>query len=134
MLALLLVAASATFTAPPEPQKGQLQSAIWADLQLNATIGNGNWIASLWYQAGSDTAPNLHIEDLACTKTRSGQRCSFSLHRDGGSVMVLGENAPDKLSCLASFSFNSDGWSVVHTPSHGAGHSVTSMKCKTMSL
>lgn len=132
MIALLLAAASVTFTAPLEPLKGKLQSAIWADLQLNAMIGNGNRIASLWYQGGSDTAPNLHIEDLACTKTRLGQRCSFDLYRDGGSVIVLGENAPDKLSCVASFSSNSDGWFVVHTPPHGAGHSVTSMKCIIM--
>src|SRR3954471_5432981 len=98
MLAVFLAAALQTVGEPPEPLKRQLRSAIWADLEGNAMIGNGNWLASLWYQAGSDTAPNLHIQELACAKTRSGHRCSFLLHRDGGPVTILNEMAPDNLA------------------------------------
>jgi hypothetical protein len=133
MLAILLAAASATVGAPPEPLKGQLQSAIWADLQLNAMIGSSNWLASLWYQAGSDTVPDLHIQELTCAKTRSGHQCAFDLFRDGGPKMVLNETAPDKLACVAAFTLRSDGWSVIHTPPRGAGHSKTSMRCNAVS-
>jgi hypothetical protein len=130
MLVAVLVAALQTLEAPPEPVKGQVQSAIWADLQTNAMIGNGNWLASLWYQAGSDTAPNLHIQHLACAKTRSGQRCSFVLHRDGGPITILNETAPDNLACVADFTEAKGEWSIVHTPPRKTGHSKTSMRCK----
>ena len=53
MLAIILAAATASLAPPPEPLKTQLQSAIWADLELNALIGSGNWLASLWYNAGN---------------------------------------------------------------------------------
>lgn len=130
MLAAVLVAALQTFEEPPEPLKGQFRSAIWVDLQRNAMIGNGNWLASLWYQGGSDTAPNLHIQELACVKTRSGQRCSFVLHRDGGPVRVLDETAPDDLACAADFVQANGAWSIVHTSPRSVGHSKTSMQCK----
>ena len=134
MLTILLASAYATLSPPPEPIKGQLQSAIWADLQLNAMIGNGNWLASLWYNAGSDASPNLHIQELKCVEFRSGQQCSFELYRDGGPGTVMGETAPDKLICAANFSLSKDGWSVVHTPPRKAGHSKTSMRCATPKL
>ncbi|WP_333570824.1 hypothetical protein [Sphingomonas sp.] len=132
MLPVLLLAASAISSSSQEPSKEQLHSAIWADLQLNAMIGNGNWPASLWYQAGSDTAPDLHIRDLTCTKEGSQPRCSFNLHRDGGPKTVLGEAAAADLACSASFFADGEGWSVVHTPPRHAGHSVTSMRCKAV--
>lgn len=132
MLAVVLIAALQTLEAPPEPLKGQLQSAIWMDLQRNAMIGNGARLASLWYQAGSDTAPNLHIQALACAKSRSGQRCSFVLYRDGGAVRVMNETAPDTLACVADFVRADGAWSVVHTrPPRKGGHTKTSVRCKT---
>jgi hypothetical protein len=128
----LLAAAAASLVAPPEPMKGELYSAIWSDLQLNAFIGNGNWLASLWYNAGGD-APDLHIADLKCKSARSQQRCTFILQRDGGPSQSLGETAPDRLSCAALFKRREDGWSVVHTPPPPrGGHSRTSMKCATV--
>ncbi|WP_375194826.1 hypothetical protein [Sphingobium sp.] len=132
MLAILLAAASTTFTTPSEPLKGQLQSAIWADLQLNAMIGNGNWLASLWYQAGNDTAPDLHIQELRCGKTRTGHQCAFDLYRDGGIKVVLNKAVPDRLACVASFALLRDGLSVFHTSPRGSGHSKTSMRCETI--
>jgi hypothetical protein len=130
MLLLMIAAAAAALTPPFAPLKGQLQAAIWADLELNAMIGNGNWLASLWYNAGSDAGPNLHLRELRCATDHAGQRCSFVLLRDGGPSMALGETAPDKLVCIASFAHHHDGWSVVHTTPRGAGHSRTTMECK----
>jgi hypothetical protein len=130
MFTLFIAAAFTTVTAPLEPLRGQLQSAIWADLQLNAMIDNGNWSALLWYQAGNDTTSDLHIEKLACAKTRSGHRCTFDLNRDGGPKMVLNEPVPENLACVAVFALRSDGWSVVHTPPRRGGHSKTSMRCE----
>jgi hypothetical protein len=132
MFALLLTAVAAALTPPAEPLRGQLQSAIWADLQLNAMIGNGNWLASLWYNAGSDTASDLHIRELMCSQDGSVQRCSFALHRDGGPKEVMGEAAPEALICLADFEKTDDGWSISHTRPHKVGHSQTSMRCKTV--
>ena len=132
MLVLLLIAVAASLTPPSEPLKGQLQSAIWADLQLNAMIGNGNWLASLWYNVGSDTASDLHIRELTCSRGGSAQRCSFQLHRDGGPKKAMGEIAPDALVCVAGFNRTDDRWSVLHTPPHKVGHSQTSMRCKAI--
>lgn len=134
MLAIFLAAAAALLAPASEPLKGRLQSAIWADLQLNGMIGNGNWLASLWYNAGSGTAPDLHIVELRCLRGRSGQRCSFELFRDGGPAVVLGETAPDKLTCVALFARTKEGWSVVHTSPRKAGHSQTSMRCEALNL
>jgi hypothetical protein len=130
MLATFLAVALQILSAPPELLKGQLQGAIWRDLQSNAMIGNGNWLASLWYQAGSETVSDLHIQELACTKTSSGHRCSFVLHRDGGPATVLNEMAPDNLACVADFVPTKTDWRIVHRPPHRAGHSKTSMQCK----
>lgn len=131
MLSFFLTLAAASLTPPSEPLKGQLQSAIWADLQLNAMIGNGNWLASLWYNAGSDTSPDLHIRKLTCSQAGSAQRCSFELRRDGGPKRAMGDTAPDVLVCFADFAPTDDGWSVSHTLPHKAGHSQTSMRCET---
>lgn len=133
MLAIILAAATATLAPPPEPLKTQLQSAIWADLELNALIGSGNWSASLWYNAGNGASSDLHILGLRCLQARSGQRCSFELVRDGGPAETLGEMAPDKLACVARFARTNEAWAVVHTSPRKAGHSRTSMRCETLS-
>ena len=132
MLAPILAALAASLTPPPEPLKEQLQSAIWADLQLNAVIGNGNWLGSLWYNAGSDTVSDLHIRELTCSRGGLVQRCSFALYRDGGPKAVMGETAPDALICLANFRKTDQRWSISHRPPHKAGHSQTSMRCKVL--
>lgn len=95
-------------------------------------IGNGNWLAWLWYNAGSGTASDLHIRELTCAQLRSIQRCTFALHRDGGDKEVMGEIAPDALSCLADFRKTDDGWLIAHTPPLKVGHSQTSMRCKIL--
>lgn len=125
----IIIAAAASFATPTEELRIQLRAAIWTDLQLNAMIGNGNWLASQWYNAENGTAADLHIQDLRCIQTRSGQRCSFGLYRDGGEVVLLGKTAPDRLTCVAVLSRRGDEWSVVHTPPRRKGHSQTSMRC-----
>ena len=129
MIVFMLIAASATLAKPLEPLKGQLQAAIWSDLQLNALIGSGNWVASLWYNAVGDDKPDLHIRNLKCTKIRSGQKCAFELFRDNGPTAVLNEVVPDRLTCTATFVRTGDGWSVYHKAPRGARHSATVMKC-----
>jgi hypothetical protein len=132
MFTLLALLAAAPLNPPVPPIAGKLRAAIWYDLQVNALIGNGNWLASLWYNAGSETTPNLHIQDLRCDGRDAAQHCSFALFRDGGASKVLGEDAPDKLGCDATFirAKDGDGWAVKHIPPHGAGHSQTTMRCK----
>jgi hypothetical protein len=132
MIALLALLTTTPSSPPVEEVASQLRSAIWSDLQLNGMIGNGNWLASLWYNAGSPTSPNLHIQDLRCDGRDAPQHCSFTLFRDGGVVKVLGEDAPDKLVCDATFIGSPDegGWAIKHVPPHRAGHSQTTMTCK----
>ena len=124
------------FTSPVEPLVGQLRAAIWYDLQVDSMIGNGNWLGSLWYSAGSDNpkAPNLHIQDLRCRSGGETYGCLFTLFRDGGVSTVLGDKAPDKLECKATFVRVKDeeGWSVKHIPPRRTGHSQTTMRCKAM--
>ena len=132
MLLLLAFLAVAPASAPAEPLAGQLRAALWYDLGVNAFIGNGNWLASIWYNAGSDTMPNLHIRELRCGGNGAIRRCSFMLLRDGGAAKVFGEEAPDKLACDAALIRvkGEDGWEVKHTPPGRTGHSQTTMQCK----
>ncbi|WP_298287251.1 hypothetical protein, partial [Novosphingobium sp.] len=123
MLLILTIMAAASLSPPEEPLAGQLRAAIWNDLQLNAMIGNGNWLASLWYNAGQEDAktPDLHILDMSCRSNREGHRCSFALLRDGGVRMAFSEAAPDRLNCTAQFvrQEKSNGWMVKHRPPRG---------------
>jgi len=134
MLFMLTMLAAANLSPPDEPLAGRLRAAIWHDLQRNAAVGNGNWLASLWYNAGQEDtkAPDLHIRDLSCSSNREGHRCSFTLLREGGIRTVLNEAAPDRLDCTARFvrSEESDVWMVKHRPPRGSGHSRTDMQCK----
>jgi hypothetical protein len=137
MLFVLTIMAAASLSPPEDPLADQLYAAIWNDLQLNAVIGNGNWLASLWYNAGQEDAkaPDLHILDMSCDSTREGHRCSFTLLRDGGARMAFNEPAPDRLACTAQFvrRKDADGWMVKHRPPRGSGHSRTDMQCKAVS-
>ena len=130
MFTVLVLLATAPLSAPADTPAGKLRAAIWYDLQVNALIGNGNQLASLWYNAGSETTPNLHIRELRCDGGDTVQHCSFALLREGGATKVLGEDAPDKLACDAILTRAKNGWAVKHTPPHGAGHSQTTMQCK----
>jgi hypothetical protein len=136
MLSMLTMLAAASLSPPQEPLAGQLRAAIWYDLQLNAVIGNGNRLASLWYNAGQEDAkaPALHILDMSCGSNREGHHCSFLLLRDGGVRMDFNEAAPDRLICTAQLvrREESDGWKVKHRPPRGSGHSRTDMQCKAV--
>jgi hypothetical protein len=129
---IFYLASAVALMSPAEPLRGQLHAAIWHDLLVNAMIGNGNGLASLWYNAGSDGVSDLHIGQLECSKVPAGQRCAFQLFRDGGPATAFGETAPDKLQCDAMFIMQKDGWAVRHTPPRKAGHSKTSMRCKVL--
>ena len=130
IFALLLLAAVQN---SEEKMFSAVRGAIWADLELNAIIGNGNWPASLWYNAGSSETPNLHIQNLACDQRGHEYRCTFKLFRDGGRVEVLGEQAPDELSCRADLNADpeSPGTLVVKhlPPSLRGGYSKTTLTC-----
>lgn len=130
----LILLAAAGLSAPTEPLAGLLRAAIWNDLQLNAMIGSGNRLASLWYNAAQEdaAAPRLHILDLSCRSNREGHRCAFTLLRDGGVGTVFDETAPDRLGCSAQFvrDEESGGWTVRHRPPRGAGHTRTDMQCE----
>jgi len=136
MLFMLTMLAAASLSPPEEPLAGRLRAAIWNDLQLNAMIGNGNWLASLWYNAGQEDAkaPDLHIRDMSCSSNQEGHRCSFTLLREGGVRTVFNEAAPNRLNCTAQFvrREESDGWMVKHRPPRGSGHSRTDMQFKAV--
>ena len=122
--------------APPEEKvAGELFAAIWADLQSNAIIGNGNELAALWAKAGSEQekAPQLHIEDLLCTDGDRRLRCRFGLLRDGGDATYLGKAAPDRLACFANFrrADVNDRWAIPRLPpGPNGGHSRITIECK----
>jgi len=136
MLFLMTLVAAASLTPPEEPLAGSLRAAIWNDLQLNSMIGNGNWLASLWYNAGQEDAkaPDLHILNISCDGSRKGYRCTFTLLRDGGVRTAFNEAAPDRLDCNAHFvrREDSDEWMVKHLPPRGSGHSRTDMRCEAV--
>lgn len=132
MLLALLLASSADLTR--EKVVGQRYAAIWADLYLNAMIGNGNKLAWLWSNAGSDDpdARDHHIRALACHSYADHDRCTFILLRDGGVATAFGEPAPDRLSCEAVFRRFAIPirFGIKHLPpARGGGHSRTTMRC-----
>lgn len=131
MISKTLVAASAIFATPIEPLEGQLNAAIWHDLQANAMIGNGDWLASLLLNAGDGKELNFHINQLQCRQRMPEMQCRFILSRDGGKIAVFGEDAPENLECEAVFEKGAGTWQVVHQPPRrGRGHSKSSMRCK----
>ena len=136
MLKLFALLAAISLAPPPEKLASQVRTAIWIDLEMNALIGSGNWVGSLWYNAssGNADAPDLHIQDVTCRPRGRGHQCNFVLFRDGGVVKVLGENAPGRLRCVAVFERQDDeeGLGVKHRPPHGDGHSRTTMKCQSV--
>ena len=137
MWAALLLMAATPLSEPPDQLAGELRAAIWDDLMLNAMIGNGNWLGSLWYNAstGDEAKPDLHIADLRCGSGGSRLNCSFSLFRDGGVKVVLNQAAPDELVCNAIVvRTDDDGWGIKHLPPpKGRGHTRTTMKCRVAS-
>ena len=127
-----------TEMSPPEEKlAGQLYAEIWADLRSNAMIGNGNWLAARWANAGSEQgdAPQLHIQNLLCRGSSTLLHCRFGLLRDGGVATYLGEPAPDRLACTANFQ-RSDAngrWSIPRKPpGRNGGHSRNTIKCQSV--
>lgn len=130
VLATIILAAS---NIPDEAALRAFRGAIWADLERNAMIGNGNRLASLWYNSGSSDRPDLHIQNLSCDLRLKRYRCSFVLFRDGGATTVLGQRAPDTLRCRAKLEADAEeigSWKVEHLPPQGGSHSRTSMICR----
>lgn len=131
MISKTLLAASAIFATPVAPLEGQLNAAIWHDLEANAMIGNGDWLASLLLHAGDDKTLNFNINQLQCRQRMQEMECRFMLSRDGGKIVVFGEDAPENLQCVAAFQKGADTWQVIHQPPRrGSGHSKSSMTCK----
>ena len=136
MLIVLTALAASQMVPPEEPLAGELFGRIWYDLQSNALIGNGNELAARWYNAGPDgaDAPRLHIQNLACSGSSTRLRCRFELFREGGIATTnLGEVAPDRLACRASFRRSGrDGrWSIPRLPpGPDGGHSRITIRCR----
>lgn len=59
-----------------------LRAAISYDLEINGMIGNGNWLADLWYNAMSEKRTD-HIRDLLGAPQHRQYRCTFTLFREG---------------------------------------------------
>ena len=121
---------ASTLAQPAESLAGPIREAIWYDLQVNAMIGNGNWLASLWYNAG-ESASDLHIQDLSCRGRSNKYWCTFTLFRDGGVKMIFREQAPDRITCNAIFVRLDNGidWAIKHRRPRTSGHSRTTMQC-----
>lgn len=133
MIPNILLAATAVFLVPAAPLDGQLNAAIWHDLEANAMIGNGDRLAALWANAGNEKALTLHIEQLRCRQQKSVKQCSFTLARDGGKITVFGKDAPEQLRCIASLEKIRDAWQVIHQPpKKHRGHSQSSMNCNLL--
>ena len=130
-----VAAAALVLTVPEEPLGRSLRDAIWHDLQVNAWIGNGNWLAGKWYLAGNEEVPppTLEVKDLKCRPKSHAYHCEFQLLRHGGPATFLGEQAPYQLHCNAPLEQDkvTDTWYVKHLPaSPKGGHTRTSMRCK----
>lgn len=136
MIGLLALALSGAFLPPPEGGDA-FYGTIWEDLGSNALIGHGNIPAISWYWAadGENGRRELHIADLACRGKAGGDRreCRFTLIRDGGAVAFRGAMVSDRLSCSARFRRGTDGdWYVVRKPPSRGGHTITTMRCRTV--
>jgi hypothetical protein len=122
--------------APPaEPLAGQLRAAIWADVQLNGAIGNGNGVAWQWmnFWGYRDDAPLLRLSGLVCRGDATMQHCRFNLLREGGVIQVDGRPVSDRIHCEAPirrYGERDREWAIPHRPPRpGGGHSRTTMRC-----
>jgi hypothetical protein len=117
------------------PSIEEVRSAIWADVQLNAMIGNGNDRVSWDWVFGEDRQhpPSLTIADLKCSKRKQPYRCEFNLIREASADAPSVEGTiAASLQCTASFKWLDDErhWVVVHSPPpEHRGHTRTSMRC-----
>lgn len=132
---ILLALAVVQMSPPPEPLAGRLRATIWDDLILNGAIGNGNEVAGRWmnYWGGGSDPPMLRILDLVCHGDAAVQHCRFGLLREGGVILVDGEQVPDRLTCSAPLERSAEeesGWNIPHMPPPaGGGHSLTTLEC-----
>lgn len=139
MLAILLLVASVQQSSF-EALRARFHAAIWNDLELNAAIGSGNWLGSQWYDAApeaKDGVPNLHIQDLNCSRDGKAYRCTFILFRDGGPAQHLFEEVPDRIACSTTLVRNpreKGGWKVRRTLPPEGGHLLTTTRCQPAPL
>ena len=122
---------------PSTPPHAEAVTAIFADAQINAAIGNGNLLIPWpwWYGTVRDHSPTIRIDRLKCRPSQAASACTFSLTRtpaDGASEED--QALPHRLSCQADLRWERDdggtwAWHVVHKPH--PGHSRTTMHCKS---
>jgi hypothetical protein len=138
-LILLIIALAGTPNSPtsePPFLEKDAYRAIWADLALNAMIGNGNEVAGWdwYYGADRQNGPTIRIKDMVCDTTGQGRRCHFLLARNPNPNAngASESQQPRLLKCSAELEFARDhGWAVTHFPPHdGYGHTRTSMVCR----
>lgn len=131
MNALLVLALSGAFAAPPEGGEA-FYAGVWSDLASNALIGHGNVAAFDWYWVAEHDQRQMHIGDFVCRKAgREHRQCRFTLLRDGGPAALRDRMVSDRLTCSARFQRGVDGaWYVVRKPPRGGGHTITTMRCK----
>jgi hypothetical protein len=135
MAVTLLLAALVAQQTSTGPSVQQVRSAIWADIELNATIGNGNDLVSWDWFFGEDREhpPKLTMVGLKCSERAQPYRCAFNLARDANAAAPSNDKAIGAdLRCTASFKWSQDEsrWVVIHfPPPKHRGHTRTSMRC-----
>ena len=125
--------------APPHvPTADEAKAAIWADVNLNAWIGNGNDQLSADWVIGHDVyghTPTLRISALTCGSTGFVHRCRFDIIREPDPAASAEDKAePRHLSCSAELvtakENGAETWQVDHKPPlPTGGHSRTTMEC-----
>jgi hypothetical protein len=135
MLPMAFLVATAPITPP---NVAELNGATWADVELNAMIGNGNKLVSWnWiYGHDPDKPPEIRIENRRCKRRSDTFKCMFNFVRNPDPKSVSSQDAdePAMLKCSVLFSFGHDDnepyWGVLHyAPNSQGGHSRTSLKC-----
>ncbi|NYF30505.1 MULTISPECIES: hypothetical protein [Sphingopyxis] len=136
MIAALLL----LFLAEPEtaPERScEYCAAIFADVRLNAMIGNGNVeVSTEWAMGRNGDDVVIQVEDMSCPDGRKSKTCSFTLRRmlTRNGVAVTDPALPERLRCIAILKWvearDGAGWGVKHDPPRRIGHSRTSMTCR----
>jgi hypothetical protein len=131
LLLALMITAAVQPTGAPSIES--VRSAIWADVQLNATIGNSNEEVSWdWAFGLGSRPPKLTIAGLQCRQA-AAYSCAFELLRTPNEAASADDKAQARrLLCTASFKWSPKDhrWAVSHfPPPAGRGHTHTSMHC-----
>lgn len=116
-------------TLSDDPVAGQINGAIWSDLEHDIFFNGRSWAGLLRSEAEQELT--VDIRNMRCRSTKRSRSCTFDLVRLDASKPAPDVEAPDGLRCSARFVYDDkDRWTLPRLRLRkGGGPTRTSMEC-----